>query len=331
MKTCQDIPLNSEYTVILFYKYTRIEDPEAFRAWQKSLCEELGLTGRILIAHEGMNTTLEGTTENTQKYIAALRAQDGTSGTLADFHDVEIKTSVGTGKAFKNLKVKVRAEIVALALNRYGEEDVDPNETTGVHLKPEELKKMYENDEDFVVIDMRNDYEFKVGHFKNSINPPMENFRELPEALPKILAENPEMQNKKVITVCTGGIRCEKASGYLIKKGFTNVYQLDGGMHKYMEQFPGQDFKGGLFTFDDRVVMDFGKDREVIGRCDICLASTERFDNCVNDECHKHMIICHECAQTNPYHWCSIECKETGRTGTTRFKEMGVTGAVAQV
>jgi UPF0176 protein len=316
MKISQDKPLDPNYTVILFYKYTPITNPEKCMIWQRELCQTFNLIGRVRIATEGINTTLEGKNENIEAYIEELKKFPG-------FEDIEIKTSVGTGFAFQKLSVKIVPEIVKLGLEVKA--DVDPNEITGTHLKPEELKQWYEKNEDFVVIDMRNDYEFRVGHFKNSINPNITNFREVADVLPDIIKENPDIQNKKVLTVCTGGVRCEKASGYLLKQGFTDVYQLDGGMHKYMETFPEQqDFRGALFTFDNRVVMDFTKNREVIGRCDLCDAATERFDNCINDECHIHMVVCQDCRDSNKFIWCSDECRETGRLGKVRFRDMVV-------
>jgi UPF0176 protein len=318
MKISQDKPLDPTYTVILFYKYTTIANTEKCMLWQKELCKTLNLTGRVRLATEGINATLEGKNENIESYIHELKKFPG-------FEDMQIKTSTGTGFAFQKLSVKVVPEIVKLGLGK--EYDIDPNQITGTHIQPEELKKWYENNEDFVVIDMRNDYEFKVGHFKNSINPPITNFREIADVLPDIIQKDPTIQNKKVLTVCTGGVRCEKASGYLMTKGFTDVYQLDGGMHVYMEKFPEQkEFRGGLFTFDNRVVMDFTKekniDREVVGKCELCDALTERFDNCINDECHIHMIVCQNCRDKNAYVFCSDLCRETGRQGKVRFKDM---------
>ncbi|MCF7865727.1 MAG: rhodanese-related sulfurtransferase [Candidatus Pacebacteria bacterium] len=288
------------YEILLYYKYTHVADPEGFVKWHKEVCEQLGFKGRILIAHEGINGTLEGLKEKTTKYIELMRAT-----TFGDFSDMPFKNSPGTadGTAFPKMKVKVRKEVVSLGLDRYGEADIDPNKVTGKYLEPEELKKWYESGEDFEIIDMRNDYEFKVGHFKNSINPEMDNFRDLP----KVLSESEKLQQikdssekgKKVITVCTGGIRCEKASGYIIEKGFKNVYQLHGGMHKYMEKFPGEDFLGSLYVFDNRETMDFAADkgieRPVVGKCDLCQATTENYTNCANIECHLKMLCCAEC------------------------------------
>ncbi len=312
MKISQDKPLDPSYTVILFYKYTEILELDRCLNWQRGICRKYNLTGRIRLASEGINVTLEGKNADIEKYINEIK----TDLKYHDLSDAEIKTSVGTGFAFHNLSVKIVSEIVKLGL---GTEDIDPNQLTGVHLKPAELRSWYENNDDFVVIDMRNDYEFRVGHFKNSINPPITNFREIADVLPDIVKENPGIENKKVLTVCTGGVRCEKASGYLLKKGFKEVYQLDGGMHKYMEEFPGKDFRGGLFTFDNRVVMNFTKDREVIGVCDMCNGKTERFDNCINDECHVHMMVCQECRDKNSLYGVQIHVGRLGDWGRCVF------------
>jgi UPF0176 protein len=263
--------------------------------WHKDLCSKLGFKGRILIAEEGINGTFEGTKQNADIYCDALRNSD-----FGDFKDVVFKTSKGTGIAFPKLKIKVRKEIVSLSLEKSEETDIDPNKITGVHLKPEELKKWYENNEDFIVVDMRNDYEFKVGRFKNSVMPSLENFRDLTKALPELEEiKKASQEGKKVLTVCTGGVRCEKASGYLVKKGFENVYQLDGGMHTYMEKFPGEDFLGALYVFDGRETVEFasekGLPREIIGKCDFCEGTTEIYSNCAMNECNKKILCCSDC------------------------------------
>ncbi len=221
---------------------------------------------------------------------------------FGDYRDMIFKKSPGTPDltAFPKLKVKVRPEVVSLGLVKSEDTDINPNEITGVHLKPEDLKKWYESGEDFEIIDMRNDYEFKVGHFKNSMNPELVNFRDLPSALPKLEPlKEASKKGKKILTVCTGGIRCEKASGYLVKKGFDNVYQLDGGMHTYMEKYPDGDFLGALYVFDGRETMDFaeaaGVKRAVVGKCDVCHATTEKYTNCANIECHMKMLCCESC------------------------------------
>lgn len=289
------------YKIILFYKYVNIDDPENLRKEQLALCTRLGLKGRVIVAKEGINATLEGTTENIDEYLKVY---------LADprFSDTHIKKSEGLGDSFPKLSVKNRPEIVSLHL----EEDINPNEITGTHLKPEELKQWYESGKDFVVVDMRNDYEFKVGRFKDSIMPKLQNFRDIPEALSDI----EHLKDKTVLTVCTGGVRCEKASGLLKREGFKDVYQLDGGIVSYMEKFPAEEFQGTLYVFDKRITMDFDAKNNladkhvVVGKCDKCEVASERFVNCKYPQCNKHFICCESCSEEDGRSFCSVECRD---------------------
>lgn len=268
---------------------------------QRKLCENLNLTGRIIIAKEGINGTVEGTKENTEKYIGAMSADPS-------FKDIHWKRSPSTGKSFPGLSIKVRSEIVSAHL---AEEDIDPNELTGRYLSPEELHQLLNKNEELYIIDMRNDYEHKVGYFKNSILPPLTNFRDLP----KVMSELEHLKDKRVVTVCTGGVRCEKASGYLIKKGFKDVSQLSGGIVSYMEKFPNQHFKGKLYVFDGRVVMGIDSDKpehEIIGRCDKCQEPSENYINCLKPECHRHFICCANCIEKDGV-FCGVECKNDSR------------------
>lgn len=289
--------MNQEFTILLFYKYIRIDNPEVVRDAQRKLCEDLGLKGRIIVAHEGINVTLEGTTENTKKYIEELEHDPR-------FLNIHFKKSKGTGNAFPKLSVKARSEIVSLHLS----EDIDPNQITGKHLKPEELKQWYEEGREFYVIDMRNDYEYRVGHFKDSVLMPVQNFRDIPSALSHI----EHLKGKTVVPVCTGGVRCEKASGLLVREGFSDVYQLDGGIVSYMEKFPAEEFKGTLYVFDKRVTMDFDpKERhEVVGACDKCGVACEAFLNCRNKQCNKKMLCCTDCRTEEGIVFCSEACEQ---------------------
>jgi len=160
---------------------------------------------------------------------------------------------------------------------------------------------------DFVIIDMRNDYEHKSGHFRNSILPNLSNFRDLPKVVD---GELKVYKDKTVVTVCTGGVRCEKASAYLLKKGFKDVYQLENGIVTYMEKYPGEDFDGALYVFDQRVTMDFlpPEKRTIIGRCYLCNNKSELYVNCKNNACHYHFICCEECNTGNGA-CCSQECR----------------------
>ncbi len=289
--------INEEFQILLFYKYTPIENPAQEMAIQKSVQEVLGFKGRSIVAGEGINATLEGTKENTEKYIEWMSTRKG-------FKNIHWKKSVGSGNSFPKLSIKVRKEIVSLHLPN--EEDVNPNELTGIHLKPDQLRKWYEEGKEFHIVDMRNDYELEVGKFENTIFPGLENFRDLREKVKEL----DHLKDKPVLTVCTGGIRCEKASGYLRKEGFKDVYQLDGGIVSYMEKYPGQNFKGSLYVFDGRVVMNFDdpEKHEIIGKCYRCKDASERYVNCENLACHKHVILCEGCEESHG-HFCSEKCK----------------------
>ena len=284
-----------DFVVLLFYKYVHIENPTQFMNEQRTLCEKLGIKGRFIVAHEGLNGTCEGTPEAANEYIKTITSDPR-------FADMHIKYSRGTGTSFPKLKIKVRPEIVSLGLD---EHDVDPNQITGTHLKPEELHKWFENGEEFEIIDMRNDYEHAVGHFPNSILPKLKNFRDLPKELPNL----EHLKDKKVLTVCTGGVRCEKASGYLKSQGFKDVYQLDGGMVSYMEQFPGKNFNGAMYSFDGRNVIDYdGQTHEIIGRCVRCGNKTENYVDCKNESCHGQFLYCKDCLNKYGKMYCKDRC-----------------------
>lgn len=287
------------HQVILFYIYTTIADPEALAAEQRVLAERLGLKGRLIIAEEGINGTFEGTAENTENYIKSLQAEER-------FAAIHFKRSVGTGTAFPRLSVKVRAEIVSAHL---GPQDLNPRETTGTYLLPEELHDWIKQKKEFYVIDMRNDYEHRVGHFANSILPPLKNFRDLPAVLPQLES----LRDKVIVTVCTGGVRCEKASGFLVKNGFSQVYQLYGGIVSYMEKYPNEDFLGVLYVFDGRVTMGFNVDdatHTVVGKCHLCGGLTENYIDCAYLHCqgHRHILCCAACTAAGKG-FCSAECQ----------------------
>lgn len=282
------------HQVLLFYKYVTIDDPKVYMEQFRALCEKYSLKGRVLIAEEGINATLEGLTEDTEGFVVEWKKD-------SRFSDVQIKRSEGTGASFPKLSVKVRNEIVGTRFPK----EVDPRVKTAPHMSPDELHALYENNEDFVVVDMRNSYEFASGHFKNSIDPGMDASRELPEKIKEL----EPFKKKKVVTVCTGGIRCEKMSGYLLHEGFEDVYQLDGGMHTYMEKYPEGHFKGTLFTFDDRMTMDFGGNREIVGKCKLCSRKTEKYQNCSNAECNMLFLVCDDCTGVNGPVFCDDECK----------------------
>ncbi len=274
------------FDIILFYKYVHIDNPEQLMIHQKELQLKLGLKGRTIVAPEGINATMEGTSENIDLYLKDLFNDPR-------FANTHIKRSFDTsGNSFPKTMVKVRRELVSLGLDPSC--DIDPNVLTGIHLKPEELHQWIANDKEFYIIDMRNAYEHLVGYFKGSILPAMDNFRDLP----KFLEQIQHLKDKTVLTVCTGGVRCEKASGYLLQQGFTKVYQLDGGIVSYMEKYPNEDFLGKLYVFDSRIAMGFYTDdlkHEVVGKCWVCGETSERYTNCVVNDCNRKMIACQSC------------------------------------
>ncbi len=290
------------HTVLLFYKYVTISDPDALVLWVRERAQKYGLLGRCLVASEGINGTFEGLSEDAEAFAAEILQLDL-------FADMNIKRSRGTGAAFPKLAVRRRNEIVG---TRFSKEDADPEHKAAPHIKPEELKVLYEEQADFVVVDMRNDYEFASGHFRGSIDPGLRAARDLPDALSKL----EPYKNKKVVTVCTGGVRCEKMAAYLMNNGFSDVSQLENGIHAYMEKYPGEDFLGTLYTFDQRVVMDFGGLRQKIGKCYLCQGETERYVNCANYVCHLHFLVCDGCAGTEERTYCSESCKISDKITT---------------
>lgn len=288
-----------KYEVLLFYKYVTIDEPEKVRDTQRLLCEKLGLKGRIIVAHNGINGTVEGPTDKTDAYIARMN-QD------SRFEDIVYKRSEGTGKALPRLKVKVRKDLVSDQTIDWG---VDPREVTGNYLSAEELHEWIKSGKKFYIMDMRNDFEYNSGHFANSILPPIELFRELPKVLPQLK----KYDDRPIVTVCTGGIRCERASGLLVKYGFTDVYQLKDGIVTYMEKYPNEDFLGKLYVFDNRILMGFETDNPnhtIVGKCASCGATSEQYVNCSNDNCHRHLIICKNCLKPDGTITCPQGCRQ---------------------
>lgn len=286
------------FQVLLYYKYVEIENPGKFWSEHKKLCEALGLKGRIIIAKEGINGTVEGTLKNTEKYIKSLRSH--LSGVKLNF-----KKSVSDGKAFPKLSIKVRDDIVSSAISDL---KLNPMKVTGKYITPEELHNWIHSKKKFFIVDMRNDYEQAVGYFANSMLAPFKNFRDLPKVLPLLK----DIKGESIITVCTGGVRCEKASGFLIENGFNSVYQLEGGIVSYMEKYPNEDFLGKLYVFDGRVTMGFNLDdpkHKIVGKCKFCKGNAEDYYDCKYLHCRgkRHFIACKACIE-KMQGFCSNEC-----------------------
>ena len=286
----------NEYRVLLYYKYVPVEDPETFAAEHLAACKEIGLKGRILVGAEGINGTCSGTIEQTDAYMELLKSDER-------FSDIVFKIDETDGHAFKKMHVRAREEIVNLSL----EEDINPNELTGKRLSPEEwFKQMQE--EDTIILDARNDYEFDLGHFRGAVRPDIENFRDLPEWI----RENKEMfEGKKILTYCTGGIRCEKFSGWLVREGFEDVSQLHGGIAVYGKDpaVKGQLWDGQMYVFDERIAVPINQvEHVIVGRDHFDGTPCERYVNCANPECNAKIL----CSEENEHLYmrsCSDECR----------------------
>ncbi|OCA85727.1 hypothetical protein A8F94_12700 [Bacillus sp. FJAT-27225] len=299
------------YRVLLYYKYVHIENPEEFTAQHLKFCKELGLKGRILIASEGINGTVSGTIEQTDDYMKAMREDPR-------FADMVFKIDEAEGHAFKKMHVRHRSELVTLRL----EDDVDPNQVTGQYLSPKEFYEAMQ-DPDTVVIDARNDYEYDLGHFRGAIRPDIKAFRELPDW---IREHKDELEGKKVLTYCTGGIRCEKFSGWLVKEGFEDVGQLHGGIATYGKdpEVKGQLWNGKMYVFDERISVPVNQvEHVVVGKDYFTGEPCERYVNCANPECNKQ-ILCSEENEHKHLRGCTHECRVHPRN--MYVKEHGLTG-----
>ena len=287
------------YPVILFYKYVPLADPANFAAAQRELCAALGLKGRILIATEGINGTLAGPRESVDQYVAALRADER-------FADLEIKTSPGDAQTFPKLAVKVRSEIVTLGAGPL-RPDLDN------HLSPAEWKRTLEEDPEVVVVDVRNRYESNAGKFANAIACDIEHFRELPDYVERLA----NLKDRKVLMYCTGGIRCEKASALFRSKGFTNVFQLHGGIVTYQEQFGNEHWLGECFVFDQRMTVRVDEALVPLGQCAHTARPTNRFVNCLHDPCHVLFLLAEETEREDSETRLCPRCLASGLTAAT--------------
>ena len=265
--------------VILYYAFAPISDTQAVKLWQKTLCESLNIKGRILISPHGINGTLGGAMEDIKKYIKNTRQYPG-------FKKIDFKWSEGTGNDFPKLKIKVKEELVAFG--NPGEIQVDENGVIGggVHLRPEEVNKLVEErGDDVIFFDGRNAFEAKIGKFKNAVVPDVTTSHNFVKEIES--GKYDHMKDQPIVTYCTGGIRCEILSV---------VYQVKGGIVRYGNAF-GDDglWEGSLYTFDDRLTIDFSDHTKLIGECAHCNAPTKEFRNCQKAECHQLVLLCDAC------------------------------------
>ena len=282
-----------QYKVISFYKYVKIEDPEVLMKGHLNWCLENGLKGKVYLAKEGISGSIFGDDELTRKYKNYLKG-------YKIFEDIWFKETPTDSVAFSKMHVRVKEEIVNSGLRSTKLEHTAPK------LTPEQLLKFYEDKKDFVIVDARNWYESKIGKFKNAITPQITHFREWP----KVVESLSEYKDKTIVTYCTGGIRCEKASAYMREQGFKDVYQIDGGILNYILQFPDTYWEGGMFVFDDRRVFEPNTNAELMftANCHFCGKPTSYHINCHNIDCDKIIVCCHDCKVENEY-CCSDDCR----------------------
>lgn len=280
--------------IILFYKYVTITYPKQILKWQQQICHELSLTGRILISHEGINGTLGGSQENIDQYIAHMSSHEL-------FDNIDFKKSDGGPECFPRLSIKVRDEAVALGIPY---DKLTPR-NGGKHLTPEQTHELItKNPDDLIIFDARNNYEWAIGKFENAITPDIKNFRDLPQYIDENLDT---FKDKQVLMYCTGGIRCERATAYLNEKNIAKtVYQIEGGIVRYTEQYPHGYFRGKNYVFDGRISVKINDD--ILGSCALCKQACDDYHNCLNAQCNKHFIGCSRCINAFDK-TCSQQCQ----------------------
>ena len=287
-------------TTISFYNYTPINDPAAFRNQLYRVLSELGVLGRIYVAHEGINAQVSIPTHNLEKFKEILYAFPG-------FYGIRLNIAVDDdGKSFYVLDVKVRKKIVADGIT---DESFDMSRK-GKYVNAEQFNELVK-DPSTVVIDMRNHYEYEVGHFKNAIEVPSDTFR---EQLPMAVHMMEDKKEQTIIMYCTGGIRCEKASAWMLHNGFNNVFHLEGGIINYAREVNEKQlenhFIGKNFVFDERLGERITED--IIATCHQCGQPCDTHVNCSNDGCHLLFIQCEACR--NQFEGCCSEsCLEVMR------------------
>ena len=272
-------PTSQKITICALYKFVRLDNYKDLQAPLLARMNELAVKGTLLLAAEGINGTISGSQAAIEKVLSFLAKHEGLA-------DISHKESYADENPFHRTKVKLKKEIVTM-----GVEGIDPNQVVGTYVKPKDWNNLI-SDPDVLLVDTRNDYEVEIGTFKGALNPDTETFREFPKYVEDNLDKT---KHKKVAMFCTGGIRCEKSTAYLKEQGFEEVYHLEGGILKYLEEVPSTEtmWQGECFVFDGRVAVDHELEQ---GKYDQCFAC--RFPLTEEEKQHKHYIkgvSCHRC------------------------------------
>lgn len=275
--------------IVLYYKFIPIKDSDAIRLRQKTLTESLNLRGRIIISPHGINGTVGGELTDLKSYIKATKE-------LAGFKDIVFKWSDGGREDFPRMSVKVRSEIVTF--DAADELRVNENGVVGggIHLTPKQVNQLVEERDDVVFFDGRNAHEAAIGKFKNAVVPDTHTSRDFIAELES--GKYDDLKNTPIVTYCTGGVRCEILSSLMMNRGFKEVYQIDGGIVTYGEEFGDNGlWEGSLRVFDDRMTVDFSNHTTVSGRCTHCVDATSNYENCAYVNCDDLVLICLNCKQ----------------------------------
>ena len=232
---------NLEFLNVAGYKFEPLENLDSLIPEFQNKCDQLGLKGSVYLSPNGINFSIAGTEKNIDTYIEFMEED-------SRFRDIPLKKTFSETQPFRRMKVRLKKEIISL-----GRDDINPRELTGDYISPRELFEMYETKEDVIVLDTRNEYETRVGLFENAVDLQLDTFRDFPSAI-ETLPE--EYKDKQIVMYCTGGIRCEKASAVMMKAGFSDVKQLEGGVLDYFKETGGAYWNGDCFVFDERVALD---------------------------------------------------------------------------
>jgi UPF0176 protein len=279
---------------VLFYLYVEMTDLEGFREAHHKVLEKHNLLGKVLIASEGINGNVTGEEQDCIAYMQELH-QD------PRFKDMQFKLGTTETHNFRKRIVRIRNEIVTYKI----EADMKDK---APYIEPQELKAELDAGEEVVLIDVRNRFEYKIGHFEGAVEAQMDVSSEWPEAVKELASKG--LKDKKVVTYCTGGVRCEKATAYLKEQGFTKVRQLHGGIIRYGEEIGDEHWKGKCFVFDTRgaIAIDPEKQAEPITQCETCYLPADTYRNCSLVTCDHRHIHCDECS-IRLGGCCSKQCK----------------------
>ena len=237
------------------YKFEQLDSLDMLIPEFQDKCDELELKGSVYLSPRGINFSISGTEANIEQYIEFMEND-------SRFLNIPLKRTYSETQPFRRMKVRLKKEIISL-----GRDDIDPRKLSGEYVSPQELLSMYENNEDVVVLDTRNEYETRVGLFENAVDLHLDTFRDFPKAIEQLPEE---YKDKKIVMYCTGGIRCEKASAVMLKAGFTDVKQLEGGVLDYFKETGGKYWNGDCFVFDERVALDTDLNETEYIYCYIC-------------------------------------------------------------